>query len=114
MTTARTAAHDAETTDTPPTIPAALVRAARQWPGADALADGSFRLTYRQYLERSVQLARGLIARGVGPGDRVVVWAPNSAEVALTAMAATLAGGVLVPLNTRFTAYEAAALIRRA
>jgi HIP---CoA ligase len=113
MTTARTAAHDAETTDIPPTIPAALVRAARQWPDADALADGSFSLTYRQYLERSVQLARGLIARGVGPGDRVVVWAPNSAEVALTAMAVAFAGGVLVPLNTRFTAYEAAALIRR-
>jgi len=113
MTTARTAAHDAETTDIPPTIPAALVRAARQWPDADALADGSFRLTYRQYLERSVQLARGLITRGVGPGDRVVVWAPNSAEVALTAMAVAFAGGVLVPLNTRFTAYEAAALIRR-
>jgi acyl-CoA synthetase (AMP-forming)/AMP-acid ligase II len=114
MTTARTAAHDAEMTDIPPTIPAALVRAARQWPDAGALADGSCRLTYRQYLERSVQLARGLIARGVGPGDRVVVWAPNSAEVALTAMAVALAGGVLVPLNTRFTAYEAAALIRRA
>jgi HIP---CoA ligase len=114
MTTARTAAHDAETTDIPPTIPAALVRAARQWPDADALADGSFRLTYRQYLEWSVQLARGLIARGVGPGDRVVVWAPNSAEMALTAMAVAFTGGVLVPLNTRFTAYEAAALIRRA
>jgi acyl-CoA synthetase (AMP-forming)/AMP-acid ligase II len=114
MTTARTAAHDAETTDIPPTIPAALVRAARRWPDADALADGSVRITYRQYLERSVQLARGLISRGVGPGDRVVVWAPNSAEVALTAMAVAFAGGVLVPLNTRFTAYEAAALIRRA
>jgi HIP---CoA ligase len=114
MTMARTGAHDAETTDIPPTIPAALVRAARQWPGHEALADGSFRLTYRQYLERSVQLARGLIARGVGPGDRVAVWAPNSAEVALTAMAVAFAGGVLVPLNTRFTAYEAAALIRRA
>jgi len=113
MTTARTAAHDAEMTDIPPTIPAALARAARQWPGADALADGSLRLTYREYLERSVQLARGLIARGVGPGDRVVVWAPNSAEVALTAMAVAFAGGVLVPLNTRFTAYEAAALMSR-
>jgi HIP---CoA ligase len=113
MTVTRTAAHDAETTDIPPTIPAALVRAARRWPGQEALADGSLRLTYREYLERSVQLARGLIARGVGPGDRVVVWAPNSAEVALTAMAVAFAGGVLVPLNTRFTPYEAAALIRR-
>jgi acyl-CoA synthetase (AMP-forming)/AMP-acid ligase II len=113
MTTARTAAHDAETTDIPPTIPAALARAARQWPDQEALADGPLRLTYRQYLERSVQLARGLIARGVGPGDRVVVWAPNSAEVALTAMAVAFAGGVLVPLNTRFTAYEAAALTGR-
>ena len=103
MTKARTAAHAAETTDIPPTIPAALARAARQWPGQEALADGSLRLTYRQYLERSVRLACGLIARGVRPGDRVVVWAPNSAEAALTAMAVAFAGGVLVPLNTRFT-----------
>jgi HIP---CoA ligase len=50
----------------------------------------------------------------VGPGDRVAVWAPNAVEGALTAMAVAFAGGVLVPLNTRFTAYEAAALIRRA
>ena len=69
MMTARAAAHDAETTDIPPTIPAALVRAARQWPDAEALADGSCRLTYRQYLERSVQLARGLIARPHAAGD---------------------------------------------
>jgi acyl-CoA synthetase (AMP-forming)/AMP-acid ligase II len=48
------------------------------------------------------------------PGDRVALWAPNSAEVALTAMAVVSAGAVLVPLNTRFTAHEAAELIRRA
>ena len=103
-----------EAADVPPTIPAALIRAADRWPGQEALADGPLRLTYREYRARSMRLARGLIARGVGPGDRVVVWAPNSAEVALTAMAVASAGAILVPLNTRFTAHEAAALIRRA
>ena len=114
MTASRTPDHDAERNDIPPTIPAALSRAARQWPEHDAIVDGSFRLSFRQYRELSLRLARGLIARGVMPGDRVVVWAPNSAEAALTAMAVVSAGAVLVPLNTRFTAHEAAELIRRA
>ncbi len=113
MTCTGSMAHDTETTDVPPTIPAALSRAAQWWPGKEALVDGDLRLSYRQYRARSLQLARGLIACGVGPGDRVVVWAPNSAEVALTAMAVASAGAILVPLNTRLTAHEAAALIRR-
>jgi acyl-CoA synthetase (AMP-forming)/AMP-acid ligase II len=103
-----------ESADVPPTIPAALSRAADQWPDQEALVDGPLRLTYAEYRARSTQLARGLIASGVGPGDRVAVWAPNSAEVALTAMAVAAAGAILVPLNTRFTAHEAAALIGRA
>jgi HIP---CoA ligase len=114
MAAVRTPAHDAESRDIPPTIPAALSRAARQWPEREALIDGSFRLSFGQYRDLSLRLARGLAARGVEPGDRVAVWAPNSAEMALTAMAVASTGAILVPLNTRFTAHEAAELIRRA
>jgi HIP---CoA ligase len=113
MTPGRTPEHDAELPDVPPTVPAALSRAAHRWPGREALVDGTLRLTFGQYREQSVQLARGLIACGVDPGDRVIIWAPNSAEVALSAMAVASTGAVLVPLNTRLTAPEAAALIRR-
>jgi HIP---CoA ligase len=113
MAPARTPAHDAERTDIPPTIPAALIRAAQAWPGQEALIDGDLRLSYRRYRELSVQVARGLIARGVQPGERVALWAPNSAELALAVMGVASAGGVLVPISTRLTAREAAALISR-
>jgi acyl-CoA synthetase (AMP-forming)/AMP-acid ligase II len=107
-------AHDAESTDIPATIPAALARATERWPDHEALIDDTVRLCFREYRDRSIRIARGLISLGVRPGDRVVVWAPNSVEVALTAMAVASAGAILVPLNTRLTAHESAELIRRA
>ena len=109
----RSAAHDAEITGTPATIPAALARTAERWPDDEALIAGAVRLCFREYRDLSIRIARGLISLGVRAGDRVVIWAPNSVEVALTAMAVASAGAVLVPLNTRFTAYESADLIRR-
>ena len=41
-------------------------------------------------------------------GDRVAVWAPNSLEWIVAALGVTTAGGVLVPVNTRFRGAEAA------
>ncbi len=46
-------------------------------------------------------------------GDRVAIWAPNSAEWIIAAFGLLTAGGVLVPVNTRFKADEAADIIRR-
>ena len=79
----------------------------------EVLIDGPVRLCFREYRDLSVRIARGLISCGARAGDGVVIWAPNSVEVAVSAMAVASAGAVLVPLNTRFTAYEAAELIRR-
>ena len=42
----RSPAHDAEITGTPPTIPAALARAAEKWPDDEALVEGSVRLCF--------------------------------------------------------------------
>ncbi len=54
------------------------------------------------------------MASGVAAGDRVAVWAPNCAEWMLAALGLLRAGGVLVPLNTRFKGGEAAYIIRNA
>ena len=43
----------------------------------------------------------------------MAVWAPNSAEWIVAAFGLVTAGGVLVPVNTRFKADEAADVIRR-
>jgi HIP---CoA ligase len=106
--------HGAEHADYPETIPAALARAVDRWPEAEALADGGGRWTFARYRGDVADVARGLIAAGVQPGDRVVIWAPNSAHVAIVGLAVYSVGAVVVPLNTRLTAYEAGQLIRRA
>jgi acyl-CoA synthetase (AMP-forming)/AMP-acid ligase II len=103
-----------EITRDPPTMGAALTAAAQRWPDAEALVDGARRWTFREYRTAADDVARGLIAQQVDPGDRVVIWAPNSADVAITAMAIYSIGATVVPLNTRLTGYEAAELIRRA
>lgn len=53
------------------------------------------------------------MARGVEAGDKVAVWAPNSTEWIVAMLGIACAGGVLVPLNTRYRGAEAAEILRR-
>ena len=60
------------------------------------------------------QVAAGAFASaGIGKGDRAAIWAPNSAEWIIAAFGLLTAGGVLVPVNTRFKADEAGDIIGR-
>jgi acyl-CoA synthetase (AMP-forming)/AMP-acid ligase II len=94
------------------TIPDALHAAARQWGDRLAVVDGNERLTFDELLERSTRAARGFIAAGVERGDRVALWAPNSAAWIVASFGIYLAGGVLVPINTRYKSAEAAHVLR--
>jgi long-subunit acyl-CoA synthetase (AMP-forming) len=49
----------------------------------------------------------------VRPGTRVALWAPNSARWILAALGILGAGGILVPINTRFKGEEAAFVLKR-
>jgi acyl-CoA synthetase (AMP-forming)/AMP-acid ligase II len=69
---------------------------------------GRERVTFREWETESNRLARGLVARGVGKGDRVALYL-DSAEVVhwIVAYAAVhKAGAVAVPTNTRLVARE--------
>ena len=57
--------------------------------------------------------ARFYVASGVEPGDRVAVWAPNTHHWVIAALGVHYAGGVLVPINTRYTGHEALDILRR-
>jgi acyl-CoA synthetase (AMP-forming)/AMP-acid ligase II len=57
--------------------------------------------------------ASALIARGIGAGDRVAIWAPNGREWIVAAIAAQTAGAAIVPLNTRMKGREAADILGR-
>ncbi|OBF18565.1 FadD3 family acyl-CoA ligase [Mycobacterium sp. ACS4331] len=80
---------------------------------SEAVVDGSLRLTFRELVDR-VRVAAGAVREsGVAKGDRVAIWAPNSAEWVIAAFGVLTAGAVLVPVNTRFKADEAADVITR-
>jgi acyl-CoA synthetase (AMP-forming)/AMP-acid ligase II len=98
------------------TIPAVVAWAAREFGDAEALADpapGGSRLSYRSLWERVQGVASALIEAGVGAGDRVAVWGPNDCYWVVAALGALTAGGVLVPVSTRFTGPEALDVIGR-
>ncbi|MCV7391460.1 FadD3 family acyl-CoA ligase [Mycolicibacterium porcinum] len=104
------------------TIPAMVLSAADRFGDAEAVvdygdnpagADGPLRLSFTELAQR-IRKASGAFAEfGVDKGDRVAVWAPNSAEWIIAAFGIMAAGGVLVPVNTRFKTDEAADVVAR-
>jgi acyl-CoA synthetase (AMP-forming)/AMP-acid ligase II len=95
------------------TIPEALLRAAREFGAAEAIADGPTRLSFTELLDEVRTTARFYLARGVRPGDHVAVWAPNTHHWIVAALAVHYAGATLVPINTRYTGHEALDILQR-
>ncbi|MBO0865259.1 MAG: AMP-binding protein, partial [Mycobacterium sp.] len=90
-----------------------VLSAAHRFGDAEAVVDGALRLSFIETVER-IRCAAGAFADlGVGKGERVAVWAPNSAEWIIAAFGLLTAGGVLVPVNTRFKTQEAGDIIVR-
>ena len=98
---------------TPDSIPAMLYDAVGLFAEAEAVVDGEQRWTYADLGARVDQATRATIAAGLEPGDRAAIWAPNIGEWIVAALGVAAAGGVLVPLNTRFKGDEAADILLR-
>jgi acyl-CoA synthetase (AMP-forming)/AMP-acid ligase II len=95
------------------TIPEMVLSTADRFGDAEAVVDGPLRLTFSQIVDR-IRCAAGAFADlGVDKGERVAVWAPNSADWIVAAFGLLAAGGVLVPVNTRFKTEEAGDVIAR-
>jgi acyl-CoA synthetase (AMP-forming)/AMP-acid ligase II len=95
------------------TIPAVLRAAAERFGDQAAYVEGDTRLSFVELLGRVRRTAAGYRARGLERGDRVVVWAPNSVDWVVAALAVSYAGGTLVPANSRYTGHEVADLVDR-
>jgi len=67
---------------------------------------GVERWTYATLWERSLEVARALIACGVGKDSRIGILMTNRPEHLAAAFGTALAGGVIVPLNTFSTPPE--------
>jgi fatty-acyl-CoA synthase len=90
------------------TIGANLERTVAAFPDREGLVDvaAGRRWTWRE-LDHEVDLvARGLMAAGVAKGDRVGIWAPNSARWTITQYAAAKAGAILVNVNPAYRTHE--------
>ncbi|HKC89810.1 MAG TPA: AMP-binding protein, partial [Candidatus Limnocylindria bacterium] len=60
-----------------------------------ALLHGDRRITYAELDAATDRLAGALARRGIGPGDRVTIFMPNSIEFVLAFYATLKAGGVV-------------------
>ena len=64
------------------------------------------RWTFAEYRDRIDDLAAGLLAVGIEPGDRVGIWAPNRVEWCLTQFATAKIGAIMVCINPAYRLYE--------
>jgi acyl-CoA synthetase (AMP-forming)/AMP-acid ligase II len=95
------------------TIPRLLRDASARFGGDPAYVEGSRTITFAELHALVRATAAGYRARGLEPGGRVVVWAPNSIGWVVAALAVSYAGGTLVPANSRYTGHEVAELVDR-
>jgi HIP---CoA ligase len=97
----------------PATIPALVQSAATEYGAAEAVADGTRRVSFTELADLARRAAADCIRRGVHAGDLVAIWAPNTLDWVVAALGALTAGAALVPLNTRYKAGEAAWILDR-
>jgi len=97
----------------PSTLPLVLRAAAAQFGTRAAYVEGGRTVTFTELHGLVRDVARGYVASGLRPTDRVVLWAPNSIDWVVAALAVTYAGGTLVPANSRYTGHEVAELVDR-
>ena len=97
----------------PQTIPAALDRIAGELPDHDALVSPDRTITFAELRDEVRRAAAAMIDLGVAVGDNVAIWSPNTWHWVVACLATHYAGATVVPLNTRYTAAEAADILAR-
>lgn len=84
------------------------VLAAQSWDDREALCFEGQRWSFTEFSQAVDQCAKGLIAVGVAPGERVAVWMVNRPEWLFLMYAVARVGAVIVPLNTRYRSEDVA------
>ncbi|WP_051062968.1 AMP-binding protein [Ilumatobacter nonamiensis] len=90
------------------TIGANLAATVERFPDREALvvAHQGIRQTWSEFHETVQAVARGLIARGVGKGDRVAMWSTNFAEWVYVQYATAVIGAIQVNVNPAYRRSE--------
>ncbi len=88
-----------------------ISRASRLWPTKPAVLDGDKSFTYPQFADRVARLAGALQALGLPREGRVAILAHSSHRYLETVYASLWAGGIAVPVSTRYALPETAFLL---
>ncbi len=81
-------------------------RAAATWPANEAIVYQGERITYEVLRNRANRLAKALLRLGVEKGDKVAVLFTNLPQWSYAEFAIDKIGGVVVPINTRYSRDE--------
>ncbi|MEU9735626.1 AMP-binding protein [Streptomyces sp. NPDC048002] len=90
-----------------------LERNRQCFPERTALIDERRSVTWRQFHDRTLELAHGLAESGIEPGDRVAVLSKDRIEVLETYFALARLGALFVPLNHSLTVPEVTGIVAR-
>ncbi len=96
------------------TVPALLQRSVCEFGDQTYLVTPTDRLTYREVEKRSAQLARWLLAEGLGKGTRVGLFFTNGVDWVTWWLAVSRIGALAVPLSTLYAPAEIATVARLA
>jgi fatty-acyl-CoA synthase len=93
-----------------------LDAAVAAWGDREALVDRAqgVRMTYAELGAEVDRLARALLAAGLGKGDRIGIWSPNTAEWVLTQFATAKVGAILVNINPAYRTHELTYVLNQA
>lgn len=83
-----------------------LVEADQRWGGREALFHAGRRFSFNELALQVDRAAKGLIALGISPGDKVTLWMPNRPEWLFAFLALSKIGAITVPVNTRFRSVD--------
>jgi fatty-acyl-CoA synthase len=78
-----------------------------------AYADRDLHWSWNEFNERVDNLAKGLLAIGMGPGDHLGIWARNVPDWLTIAFATAKIGVVLVTVNPVYKSHELAYVIKQ-
>lgn len=92
-----------------------LKETASLYPDVDALVypATSLRMTYAEFLQSCIDVAKGFIAIGVKKGDHVSVWTTNIPEWVQMQFGLGMIGAVLVTVNTNYKSSELDYILRQ-
>ena len=87
--------------------------AVEKWGQQEALYHEGRRWSFSELRNEVDTIARGLIALGVEPGEKVALWMPNRPEWIFAFFAISKIGAVVVPVNTRFRSVDLEYVLRQ-